>query len=77
MTSTLSSLIPFHSQQQQVTDPFAHNIPYIRVAAIANTGDNTPSNGVAPGNQMTGLLIGEVGILPHGYNTSVKVAPGS
>ena len=76
MISTLKSLISFYSQQQQVLNSSAHNIPHSGVGAIANTGDNTPLNGVAPFNQMTGLIHGGVGILPQGDKASVKVAPG-
>ena len=50
MISTLTSLISFHSQQQQVSNSSAHNTPHSGVGAIANPGDNTPLNGVAPGN---------------------------
>ena len=56
MISALTSLISFHSQQQQVFNSSAHNTPHSGVAAIANAGDNTPLNGVAPGNQMTSLI---------------------
>ena len=77
MISTLKSLISFYSQQRQVLNSSAHNIPHSRVGAIANTGDNTPLNGVAPGSQMTGLIRDGVEILPQGDKTSVKVAPGS
>ena len=77
MISTLPSLILFYSQQQQVPNSSAHNIPHSGIGAIANTGDNIPSNGVAPGNQMTGHNNGGVEILPQGDNTSVKVVPGS
>ena len=75
--STLTSSIPFHSQRQQVSNSSAHNTSHIGVGAIANASDNTPLNGVAPGNQVTGLIRGGVGILPQSDNTSVKVAPGS
>ena len=64
MISTLKSLISFCSQQQQVLNSSAHNTPHSGVGAIANAVDNTPLNGVAPGNQMTGLIRGGVGILP-------------
>ena len=77
MIPSLMSLILFHSQQQQVPNSSAHNTPHNGVGAIANAGDNTPLNGVSPGNQMAGLIHGGVGILPHGDNISVKVAPGS
>ena len=77
MISTLTSLISFYSQQQQVPNSSANNTPHSGVGAIANAFDNTPLNGVAPGNQMTGLIHSGVGILPHGENTLVKVAPGS
>ena len=57
MISMLSSLISFHSQQQQVPNSPAHNASHSGVGgAIANAGDNTPLNGVAPGNQMTSLI---------------------
>ena len=68
MVSTLTSLISFLSQQQ-VSNSSAHNTPHSGVGDIANVGDNTPSNGVAPGNQMTGLINGGVGILLQGDNT--------
>ena len=42
---------------------------------MANTGDDTPLNGVAPGSQMIGLMNGGVGVLPQ-CDISVKVAPG-
>ena len=77
MISALTSLISFHSQQQQVFNSSAHNTPHSGVAAIANAGDNTPLNGVAPGNQKTGLIHSGVGILPQDDNTLVKVVPGS
>ena len=77
MISMLTSLIPFHSQQQQVPNSSAHNTPQSGVGAIVNAGDNTPLNGVAPGNQMTGLIHSGIVILPQGDNTLVKVAPGS
>ena len=44
MISTLTSLISFHSQQQQVPKSSAHNTAHSGVGAIANTGNNTPSN---------------------------------
>ena len=77
MISTLTSLISFHSQQQQVPNSSTHNTPHSGVGAPTNVGDNTLLNGVAPGNQMTGLIHGGVGNLPQGDNTSVKVAPSS
>ena len=77
MISTLTSLISFHSQQQQVSISSSHNTLHSGVEATANAGDNTPLNGVASGNQMTGLIHGGVGILPQGDNASVKVAAGS
>ena len=77
MISMLTSLISFHSQQQQVPNSSAHNTPQSGVGAIVNAGDNTSLNGVAPGNQMTGLIHSGVVILAQGDNTLVKVAPGS
>ena len=52
MISTLTFLISFHNQQQQVTNSSAHKTPHSGVGAIANVGDNTPSSEVAPVNQM-------------------------
>ena len=52
MISTLTFLISFHNQQQQVTNSSAHKTPHSGVGAIANVGDNTLSNEVAPVNQM-------------------------
>ena len=78
MISTITSSISFQNQQQQVPNTSADNTPHSgKITAIANAGDNTPSNGVAPGNQMTGLINDEVGILAQGDNTSVKVAHSS
>ena len=50
MISTLTSLISFHSQQQQVSISSARNTPHSGVGAFANADDNTALNGVAPGN---------------------------
>ena len=58
----LTSLISSHSQQQQVPNSRGYNTPHSGVGAIPNAGDNTPWNGVTPGNQMTGLVNGGVGI---------------
>ena len=71
----LTSLISSHSQQQQVPNFRGYNTPHSGVGAIPNAGDNPPSNGVTPGNQMTGLVNGGVRILSQGDNASVKVAP--
>ena len=57
MILTLTSLISFHSQQQQVPNFSAHNTPHSGAEAIENAVDNIPLNGVAPGNQMTALLM--------------------
>ena len=62
MISTLTSLISFHNQQQQVPNFLGTN--------------NTSSNVVATGNHMTGHNNGGARILPQGENTSLKVAPG-
>lgn len=51
----------FHSQQQQLPNSSVHNTPHIGVGVIANSVDNTPSNGVKPGNQMRALLMVELG----------------
>ena len=73
MISTLTSLISLHNQQQQVSNSSALTTPHSGVSAIAKAGDITPLNGVVPGNQMTGLINGRVGILPQGDNTAVMV----
>ena len=57
MISMLTSLISLHSQQQQVPNSPAQNASHSGVGgAFANADDNTPLNGVTPGNQMTSLI---------------------
>ena len=75
--STLTSLTSFQSQQRKVSSSSANNTPHSGVKAIEKTGDNIPSKGVVPGNQMTSLINGGVEILPQDFTTSVKVVPGS
>ena len=65
MILALRSLLSFHSQQQQVPNSSAHNIPHssgVGQGAIANAVDNTPLNGAAPGNkmEMAGLYGGNI-----------------
>ena len=55
------SLISFYNQQQQLNNSSAYKNHQSGVGAIANTGDNTPSNGVAPSIQIQTIIMVKLG----------------